>query len=408
MFSYLLHAQLLVASIALICGTLIVLRKRRLKRMAVEDSQPVAVPLYAKDEATDTFVVVGYSSAGAVSGEAVRKPSSWSNPSRGQKIARLLVFMILLGSVFLSPVLFMGQAEAGLSQEMKGIFNNELRDFVDSMMSASDGPVHDFTRIMFLAGSVILFAIEITKFIFMGTRAAESNAQAVLWWFATLAIMESYNPATSAIWNVAVGIANGYQEHLVGNTDNFFLAQWIHKAKGAVNVDEMTIFDTAKLYIYYVSWMVTGSFLDLVASLAAMWADFGYALSKVIGPIFIPFLLLPATRNLFDGWFKFFIGFGFLLVVLKATMVVAAISIKAIMSSLNVSFAGNGWGDPISYVNVGKDNFYLLSDASCMLAIAALFVLSSFVFASALAGGLGNLSGGLGSAANMAVKKFMK
>ncbi|MNR32636.1 hypothetical protein D3C85_1502380 [compost metagenome] len=88
-------------------------------------------------------------------------------------------------------------------------------------------------------------------------------------------------------------------------------------------------------------------------------------------------------------------------------MVVAAIAVKAIVESLGVSFSG-GYGDPTSVVQVGLDNLYLMGDASAMLVIAALFVLSSFAFASSLAGGLGNLSGGLGTAANMAVRKFLK
>lgn len=138
-----------------------------------------------------------------------------------------------------------------------------------------------------------------------------------------------------------------------------------------------------------------------------MWADFGYALAKVVGMVLVPFMLLPATRRMFDAWFQFFMGFGFLLVVIKATMVVAAISVKSIMVSLGVSFSAD-WGEPSEVVQMGVDNLYMLQDASAMLFIAVLFVLSSFSFASILAGGVGNLSGGLGTAAGMLAKKFMK
>lgn len=210
------------------------------------------------------------------------------------------------------------------------------------------------------------------------------------------------------IWGIAVGISNGYQEQLVGNTDNFFLSQWMHKVFAAVVVEDLSIWDSFKLVMYVGSWTAAGILLDSVAYLAAMWADFGYAVGKVVGFVFIPCLLLPATRSLFDGWFKFFTGFGFLLIVLKATMVVAAIAVKSIIGSLGVKYTGGGFAGEPTAVNIGVDQMYLLVDASAMLLVAILFVLSSFAFASALAGGLGNLSGGLGTAASMAVRKFMK
>ena len=402
MSPYLFHALLLVGCIVAIAGTVIVLRNRRESQRALE---PVYVPLYAQDDTTGEFVVVGQ----AIQGQSTQAaPEVATKPTKWQKRAKTLVFSLCMMALFFSPLVFVEPAQAGLSQAMKGIFNNELKEFVSSIMLDTGGAVYGFAWMMFLAGSVLMFVIEIAKFIQGGTKAAESNVQAVMWWFATFAIMTGYDAATSAIWGVAVGISNGFQEHLVGNTDNFFLAQWIHKATAAVVVEDISLFDTVKMAIYYVGWMIVGWLLDLVAALVAMWADFGYALAKVVGLIFIPFLLLPATRNLFDAWFKFFTGFGFLLIVLKATMVVAAISVKAIMTSLGVSFSGGGYGEPSEVVQIGLNNLYLLSDASAMLAIAILFVLSSFAFASSLAGGLGNLSGGLGTAAGLATRKLLK
>lgn len=392
---YLISLILLAGTIASIAGTIIVIKGRRQDR---KNQAPVAVPLFTLN-AYGQYVVAGHH---FIAPPLVAFPGGWR-----AKHKKTIVLGLSMLAAFCSPLVFMAPAEAGLSQAMRGIFNGALKDFVDGIMGDTGGAVYGFAWMMFLAGSVLLFFFEIVKFIFKG-QDPESHFLAVVWWFITFSLMTGYNSATSAIWGVAVGISNGYQEYLVGNTDNFFLAQWIHKAMAAVSAEDVGAFDTLKLISYYFSWMVAGFLLDLIASLAAMWADFGYALAKVVGFIFVPFMLLQPTRALFDAWFKFFTGFGFLLIVLKATMVVAAISVKAVVESLGVSFSGNGYGDPATVVQIGLDNLYMLGDASAMLIIAALFVLSSFAFASALAGGLGNLSGGLGTAANMAVRKILK
>lgn len=317
----------------------------------------------------------------------------------------LLLFVGLL-FCFLMPLVFIQPAEAALSDTMRGIFDGALSDFVNGIMGDTGNAIYSWSWMMFLALAFLMIVIEVVKFIFEGVNAA-SNLEALIYFFTTLALMGSYNAFTEAIWGVGVGLSNGYQEYLVGNTDNFFLSQWLNKALGAVVLDDLDIFDTIKLIMYAGQWTIVCALLDLVFWLAALWAEFGYALAKVTGLIFIPFLLLPATRPLFDGWFKFFCGFVFLLIILKATMVVCAICIKAVLESIGVSFSGD-YGDPVQVVQIAKDNMYVLADVSAMMLIAVLFILSSFAFASMIAGGVGNLSGGLGKAANMAIRRVLK
>lgn len=322
------------------------------------------------------------------------------------KQRRSLVLFLGLAVAFLMPLAFMEPAEAALSETMRGIFDGALANFVNGIMQDTGNDIYTWSWMMFLALAFLLMFFEFVKFIFEGFNAA-SHLEALCYFFLTLGLMGGYNAFTEAIWGVGVGLSEGYQQYLVGNTDNFFLSQWLNKALGAVVLDDLDVFDSIKLIMYAGQWTIVCALLDMVFWLAAMWAEFGYALAKVTGLIFVPFLLLPATRPLFDGWFKFFCGFVFLLIILKATMVVAAITIKAILESIGVSFAGD-YGDPAQVVQIAKDNMYVLADASAMLLIAILFILSSFAFASMIAGGVGNLSGGLGKATNMAIRKLLK
>ncbi|EOU1356184.1 TPA: hypothetical protein NH806_006479 [Pseudomonas aeruginosa] len=337
-------------------------------------------------------------------GEGVLPPSPLQQLQPKQRRSLFLALGLLV--VFLLPLVLIQPAEAALSDTMRGIFSGALANFVNGIMQDTNNDIYTWSWMMFLALAFLLLFIEFVKFIFEGFNAA-SHLEALCYLFVTLGLMASYNAFTEAIWGVGVGLSNGYQQYLVGNTDNFFLSQWIHKATGAVVLDDLDLFDSVRLILYTVQWTVICGLLDVVFWLAAMWAEFGYALAKITGLIFVPFLLLPMTRPLFDGWFKFFCGFVFLLIILKATMVVAAITVKAILESLGVSFAGD-YGDPAQVVQIAKENMYLLLDTSAMLLIAILFILSSFAFASMIAGGVGNLSGGLGKATNMAIRKFLK
>ncbi|WAH62216.1 hypothetical protein LZ023_40780 (plasmid) [Pseudomonas silvicola] len=398
----LLLCVLMVIGIALTTIAAVIVWKRRAHlKQSAQLVEPVAqagdagTPLYRLDVATGLYQPVQVL---PVQGPVMLVSAKWR-----KKIAMALAMVL----VFFAPLAVMQPANAALSEAMRGIFSGALADFVNGVMNDTSGDIYTYTWMMFLTFSVIGIVIEVAKFIWGGYQM-ESHLTFILWWFACFGIMGGYNAFTEAVWGIGVGLSNAYQQYLVGNTDNFFLAQWIHKSMAAVVLEDLSFFDTVRLMGYYWIWMVAGTLLDLVAYLAAMWADFGYALSKVIGIIFVPFLLLPATRPLFDGWFKFFTGFVVLLIVIKATMVVAAITVKAILESLGVSFSGGGYGSVGEVVQIAKENMYLVGDAAVMLIIAILFVLSSFVFAGTLASGVGSLSGGLGTAANLAIRKFLK
>ncbi|RMN13522.1 hypothetical protein ALQ65_200077 [Pseudomonas syringae pv. coriandricola] len=368
-------------------------KQRRLQALAVKDDQE---PRYIRDLATGHFVQVH---------DRLPVPA-YNVGLLSAKKRQAIIMCVGMMIIFCLPLVIMPKAEAALSDSMRGIFSGELKNFVTGMMEPGNS-VNNFAWMVFSAFSVMLLIVEVAKFIWQGNQT-ESHLIALCMFFVTFMIMGGYDEFTSAIWGIAVGVSDGYQEQLVGNTDNFFLSQWMHKVFAAVVVEDLDMWDSIKLLSYNLIWMVAGVILDGVAYLAAMWADFGYAVAKVVGFIFIPCLLLPATRSLFDGWFKFFTGFGFLLIVLKATLVVAAIALKAIVGTLGVKYSGGGFAGEPSAVDIGTDQMYLLVDAGAMLGIAALFVLSSFAFAGSLAGGLGNLSGGLGTAAGLAVKKFLK
>jgi len=306
-----------------------------------------------------------------------------------------------MGSLLVIP-----DANAALSDVLRGVFSAELSGYITDVMDDPDNELRIWGNMILGFCFMVVIVTEVAIFVFEGLQPLRL-VEAFVFVCATLAIWTGYDYFTEAIWGVGVGVSGGLQRGLVGNTDNFFMSQWLVSAVDAVNLEELGIFDGVKAIMYMGSWMVASFILDFVAWLAAIWADFGYALAKVIGLCFIPFLMLPSTRGFFDAWFKLLVGFVILKIILTATMVIACLSLKSILADLGVRFTAGYTALPAP-VSVPIDEFYKLFDASAMLLVSILFVLSSFVFAGALAGGTSNLSGGLGKAAGLAKNSLLK
>ena len=104
----------------------------------------------------------------------------------------------------------------------------------------------------------------------------------------------------------------------------------------------VTVMDSVKAWFFKI--VVEGIlfvFRLLILSIS-MWATYGYALAKMIGLIFIPFLILDNTRTYFMRWASLFLHFCFFNMLLHVTMsltliIVAsffAFDVRAIPSSI--------------------------------------------------------------------------
>ena len=127
---------------------------------------------------------------------------------------------------------------------------------------------------------------------------------------------------------------------------------------------------------------------------------FGYALAKMIGLIFIPFIIHPLTRSSFNAWLRFFVGFVILSVLLRMTTILLALLIKAQLSSV-VDFDSN-W-QPIGAVTLKAGSPFMTSCVATGF-VGIMFVLSSFSFANQLGSGVGSGAGNI----NKAIAKFAK
>ncbi len=84
-----------------------------------------------------------------------------------------------------------------------------------------------------------------------------------------------------------------------------------------VTMEQPSLLDTLDLVRYYlIVFTLTGARAALLAVIAFGWAATGVAV--LVGPIFVPFFIVPHLEWLFWGWLKAFLQYAFYQVVAQA------------------------------------------------------------------------------------------
>lgn len=292
----------------------------------------------------------------------------------------------------------------GSPESLRNVFENTVTDYVQTIL-AGNNDVFDFSMLLIMALVMILAFQEIAIFMMDGLDM-ERIASAVIMVFATLGIWVIYPTFVDILWEAGEGLSLSFQEVATGNRDPMFLSKWIIHTLSRLLTDDISLwtaaFDTILLSI---GWSITSLLLQFVMYMVGMWAVWGLSLAKVIGVIFVPFLILPQTRSLFDGWLRFLVGFLVLLIVLRITGVLAALTMQAQFESIGLACNS---GDELcigTSVLTGSGNDFDMSDFIVTGLLAVLFVFSSFGFAAALSSGVGSGSSGISRSVASLAKK---
>lgn len=316
------------------------------------------------------------------------------------KFVRKAWFWWFLLFLFIGFVILCNNAEAAQYDFIRSKFATYLSQFVNKMMS-SGSAINKFAWSIFAFLSMMMFVQQ--YLIFIRKPDPFEHMTALCYWFVGLGLMTSYDIATQTFWGIAEGLSYEMQYAFVGNNDPLFILQWIKKVTMAIKVSDVGIFDALDMVALSFCWLVIGIALDCVMYLGSIWAVFGYGLSKIVGFLFIPFILLPGTRKLFDGWVRFFTGFIVLAVVVKITGILGCLIFQAQLESIGVGFT-SVLSDPQNVVEIGEQNIGYMSELIGTGIVAILFVLSAFKFAASLSAGVGSAGGGIGGAIKMGIK----
>lgn len=332
-------------------------------------------------------------------GWAIRLPS---------KQQRMKAGWVLFGVMCVGGLVLPHLVHAQSSQIVTSNISTQLTAYINSILSDSSNDVNVWSKDVFLMLSVVMIFVEVVVFINKGVDMLRL-LEALIWWAVGSAMMLGYVAFCNGVWGIGTALSNGYQQALVGNTNDFFMVQWIVQSAAAVHPESTDVFDSINIYFQVGAWFIMVFLLQAVGWLVGLWAQFGNVLSQVIGLVFVPFIVIEFTRQMFWDWFKLFLGFVILNVTLKVTMVCACIVAKACFVSLGVTWSGN-WGTPAQAVVVNKDNFYMLGDTAALFFIAILFVIGSFWYAGKLSNGAGSvgghMEGAVSSGAGMIARKL--
>ncbi len=313
---------------------------------------------------------------------------------------RMLILSLLILAVF-------GSVAQANGLVLTDVFKNEINIYVNSILNTSND-VKTFAWMIMLFLVFLALFTEICNFIFKGLDPAQ-HLTTFLMILVTLAVWGSYTFLVDMIWEAGDALGLAFIKVATGYDDPLFLTKWTAKTMARLVIEEFNLWSSGQVIIMGFFWSVIVLVIQFLMYLAAMFAVWGLALSKIIGIIFIPFLAFEPTRKLFDSWLRFFIGFIFLMIVLRITSVLAALTIQSQLKHLSTScpsalicYANSLNGQAI-HINMSSNSDLLFS-----MIIAIIFICSSFGFAKQLGSAVGGVSTGLSSYAKMAAMKAIR
>ncbi|HFW5273055.1 TPA: type IV secretion system protein [Salmonella enterica subsp. enterica serovar Bullbay] len=298
---------------------------------------------------------------------------------------------------------------------MRTEFNQGVNDVVNKILNGADSDIRSWTMAVALFLTAVTAFVYFWRFVENGGALLDLLTLAVMFIF-TLTLMATYTTIMDTITGGFNGIANEMQRLALGDTTPDFFTSFVEDVvTKAISAPSVNFTDGMNMIGVALMWEVCTVILEVAIYLADVWINVGTAVAKVTGILFIPLLVSPATRAIFDGWFKFYIGWGLAGIVLKVTSIITMVMIRASVNSAGKFKDGNvldGVADIITGDNTVKgvlqvtgDNINLLKDISAYSIIAAIMVFSCFIFAFMIGSGVGSTSQGLN---NMAVKVAKK
>ncbi|MFA1563023.1 type IV secretion system protein [Aliivibrio fischeri] len=225
------------------------------------------------------------------------------------------------------------------SNTFRDVFSHSIVRFVDTLITS--GEVAHFALSLTIVLVVILYFSEVAKFMLKGIDI-DSITHSTLMVFATLLIIASYQTLFDNANAFFDEIGLSIQESATGARDPFFLFNWVTHAFNSMYGEDVSFFMMPVGDVIYAGlWYLVALVLQIMMFAISSWAVWSLALAKILGILFVPLLIHPTTRSVFDGWFKFTLGSFMLLIVLRATGALSALAIQAQFQSIGLMMCGD-------------------------------------------------------------------
>ncbi|WP_178306557.1 type IV secretion system protein [Vibrio algicola] len=284
-------------------------------------------------------------------------------------------------------------------------FDNTVTGFINNIMSTSND-VQWFCLALLTVLSVLALISEWAHFAMNGLDV-ERLIMCALFIIITTFLCTHFVEPMDVIWNSADQMSLGFLEGVTGNRDPLYLTIWLNRSlERIISKEPSILLDGLYPILMSMLWNLATILLQIVIYLVGVWATWGFLLSKLLGLIFIPCLAYGPTRPFFDAYVKFFLGFVILLITLRVTGALAALTINAQFQTL-----GLGCSTLIRCALTNAVSIDISSQSHMIVTcfICIFLVCSSFKISHKLAGSCGSASGGamqgLGSLTKKALSK---
>jgi hypothetical protein len=301
---------------------------------------------------------------------------------------RAAIVALVSWALFLLPGLAVGAADYGSMPEAFGSFNTFLVNvgkYID-IIAAPTSDAGRFIEAEFLALFIFRLSIEVSKWVFDHSDIVDVFTIVLLGAMVRI-FMDFYDDITSILLSWASDVGGAVQYSIVGSKDVFYAVSSIDNIINAITLPEASFFSSIKLVIAIAVIQVIAWVLSILAFFCMAWGVYGFALAKLVGWFFIPFVLLERTASLFDGWLRYLVGFLIYMVIARANIVLVLILLS---SYFGVPLGSGSAVPPIALSGTGYSD---LGGFVALLIISVFALLSSGRFAVAIAGGVGGFGG---------------
>lgn len=277
--------------------------------------------------------------------------------------------------------------------ESMGLYNTFMAN-VSVLLNniISDGNLGNFVNIEWTAFAIVLLVIAGAKFVLSDLNLFDL-IYPLLMVMVTRLLIDNYAFLTSLCWDLSEGIAGGIQQAAIGNADPFMLPGFIKDVMAGIEYNDVSWWSAFWTFIAANVIFSIVFLFSILGFIANAWALYGYALARIIGMFFVPFLMLKRTSFLFDGWMRLFVGFLVYGVIARVNLLLSVVALKslfgipgyAIDTTYNVHWDITGLADII-----GLSSFML---------VGLLALIATGRFASSVVSGASGFGASISSAA---------
>jgi hypothetical protein len=273
-------------------------------------------------------------------------------------------------------------------------FSNVIRTEVWPALQAT--PAYAFAESLFAFFTAILLIELVFRFMMSGVTLAEV-LEKIFFIALVRCLMLVYDDGTAAMWGWADAFGGSIQQAAVGTDELFFVPAFISGIMNKFSFLDLSIFDGIMVVLSLVVLSILTTILSVLSYFAVAWGVWGYTVAKLLGWMFVPLMMFKRLEFLWDGWFRFFMGF-----LMFTVMARVQLSLTAIIFRLYFNLPTYSAGDPLPATELTGLSDFL--GVIVMIVIAICGLLSTGRFATAIAGGVGGFGGALRSVAMTAAK----